>query len=170
MELSLGGAAGLGMDKKKMMVVGGLLAVLMVVIVLRFLGPGADTSESADAAAHAGLLDSKPEYLDAIARIARLRSEKVYDEENLRNPLDPLVKERSARPSEPKKEQEVQVSTDLPRMALHGIIWDPDSPIAIIDGLDLSVGDTIKGARVVEIRFDSVVLTYRSRQHVLTVD
>jgi hypothetical protein len=55
-------------------------------------------------------------------------------------------------------------------MWLSGIIWDPQNPVVMIDGLDLHVGDRIKGARVVEIRSDSVVLSYASKQYVLTVD
>ena len=171
MAISLSAALGSGADKKKMMIFGGLFAVLVVVILIKFFSPGFGLSESAGAAtAHTGLLDSRPEYLEAIARIARLRSEKTYDSDDLRSPLDPLVKERSEIPREPRREQEPQVSNDFPKMTLHGIIWDPSNPIAIIDGLDLMVGDTIKGARVVEIRFDSVVLSYRSRRHVLTVE
>ena len=60
--------------------------------------------------------------------------------------------------------------TTLPNMWLSGIIWDPENPIVMIDGLDLRVGDKIKGAKVVEIRMDSVVLSYASKQFVLTVD
>ncbi|MCK4408940.1 MAG: hypothetical protein KAW67_02575, partial [Candidatus Eisenbacteria sp.] len=60
--------------------------------------------------------------------------------------------------------------TTLPNMWLSGIIWDAQSPIAMIDGLDLRVGDQIRGARIVEIRIDSVVLLFASKEYVLTVD
>ncbi|MEA3409617.1 MAG: general secretion pathway protein GspB, partial [Candidatus Eisenbacteria bacterium] len=62
------------------------------------------------------------------------------------------------------------VATTLPKMWLSGIIWDPQNPVVMIDGLDLHVGDKIKGARVVEIRIDSVVLSFASKQYVLTVE
>jgi hypothetical protein len=172
MNLALAGTASLTADKKKMAMMGGLLLVLLVVLVMRFVLPGGDATDSAGAGQHhdRGLLDSQPSYLETIARIARLQSEKSYQAGDSRDPMQPLVKERKATPSEPRQTEEAPVSNELPRMSLHGVIWDSDSPIAIIDGLDLRVGDTIKGARVVEIGYDSVVLTYKSRRHVLTVE
>ena len=174
MAFALSGTAALGGDKKKLGIMAGLVGVLLVVIVVRLVLPGGETSESASAGGSAGgnesLLDAQPGYLDAIARIARLQSEKSYDAGASRDPMEPLIKERTARAPESRTTTEVPVSTELPRMSLHGIIWDEESPIAIIDGLDLRVGDTIKGARVVEIGYDHVVLTYRSRRHVLAVD
>jgi len=172
MEATLNAIMGPKADKKKLGIMAGLVVALFVVIAIRILAPGSDMTDSADANVRggSGLLDSRPEYMSSIARIARLRSTKTYTVGEMRDPLTPLVEERSAPPPEPRGEREAPVSTELPWMALHGIIWDPDNPIAIIDGLDLRVGDTIKGARVVEIGYDSVVLTYRSRRHVLTVE
>ena len=72
--------------------------------------------------------------------------------------------------AQPQVEAPTRVVTRLPSMWLSGIIWDPQNPVVMIDGLDLHVGDRIKGARVVEIRSDSVVLSYASKQYVLTVD
>ena len=60
--------------------------------------------------------------------------------------------------------------TTLPNMRLSGIFWDEQSPIAMIDGLGFRVGDRVKGARIVEIRIDSVVLSFASKEYVLTVD
>lgn len=175
MGLALGGTAALGNDKKKLGIMAGLVGVLLVVLVIRFVLPGGEASDSAragDGVSHGGksLLDTQPGYLDAIARVARLRSEKSYDAEESRDPMEPLIKERTPRVPQANTTQEIAASTELPRMSLHGIIWDEESPIVIIDGLDLRVGDTIKGARVAEIGYNQVVLTYRSRRHVLTVD
>lgn len=172
----LDGAKSLGADKKKLGLIAGLVGVLLVVLVMRFVFPsGVDTADSARASNGYGrgrpsLLDSQPEYLETIAKIARLQSEKSYEVGDSRDPMEPLIKERTSRPPEPQRTVDVPASNDLPRMSLHGVIWDSDNPIAIIDGLDLRVGDTIKGACVVEIGYDQVVLTYRSRRHVLTVD
>lgn len=170
----LAGTATLGENKKKLGMVAGLMVVLLVVLVVRFVMPSGASTDSAGA--HGGfgrgrpsLLDSQPAYLETIARIARLQSEKTYDAGDMRDPMQPLIRERNAPPAESRTEN-VPLSTELPMMSLHGVIWDPENPIAIIDGLDLRVGDTIKGARIVEIGFDQVVLTYRSRRHVLTVE
>lgn len=171
----LAGAASLGENKKKLGMVAGLMVVLLVVLVVRFAMPGGVSTDSAGAhggfgRGRASLLDSQPAYLETIARIARLQSEKTYDAGDMRDPMQPLIRERNAPPAEPRGTEDVPISTELPMMSLHGVIWDPENPIAIIDGLDLRVGDTIKGARIVEIGFDQVVLTYRSRRHVLTVE
>jgi hypothetical protein len=55
-------------------------------------------------------------------------------------------------------------------MTLSGIVWDPESALAMIDGVALHVGDTIKGARIVEIGIDRVALLYKAKRFVLTVD
>jgi len=171
----LAGGTSVTQDKKKIGMVAGLMVVLLVVLVMRFLLPGDSATDSAGAGGGIGtcrpsLLDAHPTYLETIARIARMQSEKSYNAGETRDPMQPLIKERTTQRAEPRVTDEAPLSTELPRMSLHGVIWDPENPIAIIDGLDLRVGDTIKGARIVEIGFDQVVLTYRSRRHVLTVE
>jgi hypothetical protein len=56
-------------------------------------------------------------------------------------------------------------------MVLSGIIWDAENPIAMINGLDCQVGSFVEDkVKVVEIHIDSVVLTYKGRRIVLTVE
>lgn len=43
-------------------------------------------------------------------------------------------------------------------LGLSGVIWDSTNPRAIIDNTIVGVGDSVSGARVVEIRKSSVVL------------
>ncbi len=84
----------------------------------------------------------------------------------------PLAGARAGRDDEDDDQQQPEQAAPvaLPSMSLYGIVWDPANPVALIDGNDVHVGETVKGARVVAITVDSVVLAYRSRQFVLTVE
>ncbi len=164
-------------DKKKLAMLAGLGFALIVVVVLRFglLENLTLTSASASEGSRAvSLLDADPEHLATVASIARARAQREYTGEEYRDPMEPLVSRASHRstPSEteqPEREDTV-AETGPPRMTLYGIIWDPETPIAMIDGMDLRVGDRIKGARITRIEIDRVVLSYRSREYTLTVD
>lgn len=45
-----------------------------------------------------------------------------------------------------------------PSVGLSGILWDAQSPLAIIGGEPVGVGEIIEGWRIVEIRPDRVIL------------
>lgn len=119
-----------------------------------------------------GVLDADYAHLVMVGKIvgANGQGEYVLETGDVRDPM--LAPDGVLRTTTQKKTEDVprKVVTTLPRMWLSGIIWDPQNPVAMIDGLDLRVGDRIKGARVVEIRMDSVVLSFASKQYVLTVD
>jgi hypothetical protein len=162
-------------DKKKLAMLAGLGVVLIVVVVMR-LGLLENLSLTSASAADGGgarsLLDADPDHLATVARIARARAPREYTGTEYRDPMESLV-DRNSRRSRPASETEAkpqQTEARLPLMSLYGIIWDPESPIAMIDGMDLRVGDRIKGARIVRIEIDRVVLSYRSREYTLTVD
>jgi hypothetical protein len=167
-------------DRKKLIVVAGLGVVLVVVVVIRLLP---DSSGTADAAAASPLpvvlapsatseLDADPKHLETVARIAKARSSESYAADDVRDPMVPLVRGRgsSGDAADGGGQEEAPAPASLPSMSLYGIVWDPANPIALIDGNDVHVGDTVKGARVVSIEVDRVVLSYRSRQFVLTVE
>ena len=154
--------------RKKQIAVGLLFLVLVAVVVVKVL-PG-DTTNAAAAAPGPGgssLLDKDPGLLASVASIAKTGVRVVYHGIDLRDPMEPLI-EVTARSESPAPQAPAPIT--LPFMTLYGVIWDPDNPIAMIDGLDLRVGDKIKGARIVAIDFDSVSLTYRSKSYELTVD
>ena len=118
-----------------------------------------------------GLLDSDYKHLVTVGKITRAGRADEYVADELRDPMTPPKGAlKSKRPAVDDSKAKAPAPTTLPNMWLSGIIWDPENPIVMIDGLDLRVGDRIKGARVVEIRIDSVVLSYASKQYVLTVD
>ena len=44
-------------------------------------------------------------------------------------------------------------------LALSGILWDASRPLAIINGMTLTVGDEVEGFQVLDIQADHVTLT-----------
>jgi hypothetical protein len=158
---------------KKRLVLVIAAAVLVMVLGLKFLAPGGGGGGSAEAAGAtggveaAGVLDSRPQYLITIARIARACRPTEYEHADLRDPTVPLVAEPTRRSSTPSAPREVEIV--LPEMSFEGIVWDDANPVALIDGNAYRRGDEVKGARVVEVGRESVTLSYRSRQFVLTV-
>ena len=139
-------------------------------------GPGGiDELSAADGSVNwggpVGVLDSDYKHLVTVGKITRASRSHEYVAENPRDPMRAPGGALSSRGSEAgKSKAKAPEPATLPNMWLSGIIWDPENPIVMIDGLDLRVGDRIKGARVVEIRIDSVVLSYGSKEYVLTVD
>ncbi len=118
-----------------------------------------------------GLLDSDYQHLVTVGKIDRASRPNEYVAGDVRDPMvAPPGALKSAPPVQTGDAVKAPAPTTLPNMWLSGIIWDEENPIVMIDGLDLRVGDRIKGARVVEIRIDSVVLSYASKEYVLTVD
>jgi hypothetical protein len=117
-----------------------------------------------------GLLDPDYRHLATVGKLSAALNQNDYESEGVRDPMvapsGALVVSRPATDGEKK----APAPTTLPNMWLSGIIWDPENPIAMIDGIDLRVGDTHKKARVVEIRIDSVVLSFASKRYVLTVE
>lgn len=174
-------AAAKATDKKRILIAAGLGAVLLVVVAVRLFSGGDGADNTASASPFPGILEPKPEsaldadpdHLEAVAKVAKARSGEAYSGGEFRDPMVPLVGARSTRnggadDGDVQPEQAAPIT--LPPMSLYGIVWDPTNPVALIDGEDVHVGETVKGARVVSISVDSVVLAYRSRQFVLTVN
>jgi hypothetical protein len=168
--------AALAGDKKQRTILIGLSAVLLIALAIRFMGPGAATDDSSAGGpagflgARASVLDSDPSHLRTVAKIATARARTIYAGFHLRDPMAPLVTERRSTSSNTGQGRGEPAPITLPAMTLSGIVWDPESALAMIDGIALHVGDTIKGARIVEIGIDRVALLYKSKRFVLTVD
>jgi hypothetical protein len=171
-----------GAQKKKLLILAGASVALLVVLLIRFVLPvGGGSGSSASASVKGGgrpvgVLDSDPKHLSTVAKIARARTQTAYTVGDLRDPMVPLLSGGSAHATGSDEGASgdaapvYSTEASLPPMSLYGIIWDPENPIVMIDGMDLCVGDRIKGARIVEIGFDRVVLSYRSKDYVLTVE
>ena len=162
-------------DKKKQTILIGLTAVLLVSVVLTLLRPGAATDSSKAGgglgflSGSASVLDSDPSHLRTVAKIARTQARTIYAGWDHRDPMEALVAESSAGPRSTGPRRSAPAPITLPSMTLSGVVWDPDSALVMIDGMALRVGDTIKGAKIVEIGIDRVALTYKSKRFVLTV-
>ncbi len=148
--------------------------IAMTAAVITFMSGSAGVDELAAAdnvnwSGPVGVLDADYAHLVMVGKISGANEQDEYDAGDVR---DPMVAPAGALKSrtQPKTEGAPKAVTTLPSMWLSGIIWDPQNPVVMIDGLDLHVGDRIKGARVVEIRMDSVVLSFASKEYVLTVD
>jgi len=116
-----------------------------------------------------GVLDADYAHLVMVGKISGANEQDEYASGDVRDPMVAPAGALKTR-TQPKTEGAPKAVTTLPSMWLSGIIWDPQNPVVMIDGLDLHVGDRIKGARVVEIRMDSVVLSFASKEYTLTVD
>ncbi len=118
-----------------------------------------------------GLLDADYAHLVMVGKISGADGQDEYAA-GAGEVRDPMVAPAGVlkTSTQPQTEAPARAVARLPSMSLSGIIWDPQNPVVMIDGVDLHVGDRIKGARVVEIRADSVVLSFGSKQYILTVD
>ncbi len=90
--------------------------------------------------------------ISIVAAQAEKEQELTYDSLGFRDPMMPLVTTSGLiRDFEP-------VST-RPDLYLKGIIYDQsDNYLAIIDGEIVKVGDVVRGARILEIRKDGVII------------
>lgn len=163
-------------DKKRLLILAALSLGLVIIVAIRFLSPAGGTASAEERNVDTslpkvavGLLTADPDHLVRVARLARALSRTYYTGGDARDPMSPLVREARAPRTESATPGAGEEVIELPLMSLYGIIWDPKTPIAMIDGMDLRVGDRIKGARIIEIGIDRVVLSYRSKRFVLTV-
>ena len=148
--------------------------IAMTAAVITFMSGGAvdelAASDNVNWNGPVGVLDADYAHLVMVGKISGANEQDEYSSEDVRDPMVAPAGALKTRTQTKTEDTPKKVVTTLPRMWLSGIIWDPQNPVAMIDGLDLRVGDRIKGARVVEIRMDSVVLSFASKEYVLTVD
>lgn len=172
---SMTGSVGRFRDKAKLVLATMSAVTATTMAVITFLsGGGVDELAASDAiewSGPVGLLDTDYAHLVTVGKIKESRLQDGYAASEAR---DPMVAPSGALKSKASTANEGRTKAPaparLPNMWLSGIIWDSETPIAIIDGLDLRVGDRHKGAKIVEIRMDSVVLSFASKRHVLTVE
>ena len=118
-----------------------------------------------------GLLDADYQHLAIVGKIGKASRADEYAVGDVRDPMvAPTGALKIKTSPTPEGPAPAPAPVTLPNMWFSGIIWDEQNPIVMIDGLDYRVGDRVKGARIVEIRVDSVVLSFASKEYVLTVD
>lgn len=76
----------------------------------------------------------------------------------LRAPVAPPVEEVLERPG---------VEVELPPLKVEGMVWGSERPQAIIDGEVFDIGDTVNGAKILDISKDGVILLYKNRSFVI---
>lgn len=157
-------------DRKKLIVL--LVGVLILAVVLTpLLKPSVDfkkmlpfgKSKQAESIVPSGL-DEKTDYLPLLASARRARNSFIYRDAGRRDPMVPLVV------SAPGAKRKKRTYRPLPRLFLEGIVWSQRVPVAVINGTILEVHDSIRGAKVLQIRHDRVTLLYRSREFVLMLE
>ena len=93
---------------------------------------------------------------------APVRSEKVeYKAEDLDDPFG------EQEVTEPVKEEKVALAPPPP-LTIQGLVWGGRFPQAIMNNKVLRVGDTIEGARIVDINKEGVVLYFDGQQYNIT--
>lgn len=94
-----------------------------------------------------------------------LRPHVEYDAQNLRDPFTNLVTSIEKTPgSEEARGEEESKEFNLPALAVRGIIWGGKFPQAIINDKVVKVGDTIEGARVIDITKEGITCLFQGRQ------
>jgi hypothetical protein len=162
-------------DKAKLILatMSAITATTMAVVTF-MSGGGVDDLSAADGIkwdGPVGLLDSDYAHLTTVGQIGRARRQDEYTATEIRDPMVALIDVTSGgNGGSNDDEDKAPPPPTFPNMWFSGTIMDAETPIAIIDGRDLRVGDLIKGARVLEIRMDSVVLSFASKEYTLTID
>lgn len=59
-------------------------------------------------------------------------------------------------------------AADLGELTCSGILWDPQQPLALINGRTLGIGEEVEGYRVLEITRDTVTLSDGAQTVTLT--
>lgn len=89
----------------------------------------------------------------------------LYDSKGKKDPFAPYT----GRVEEAKDVEVAGKLSELKALEVQGIIWDAVSPYAIIEDEIFQKGQEFRGARVVEIEPQKVILEYRGERVVLQV-
>ena len=124
-------------------VIGGIIALLIVYLTPLFLKK---------AGKKIGVIFSRKAIRTLLPAKTAKEVQAVIPGDIKRDPFLPSYMRLEARPSG------VVSSQDL-GFSLSGIVWDPQKPMAIIDGEIRYVGEVINGKKISEIRKDRVIFT-----------
>ena len=93
-----------------------------------------------------------------------LESAVVYDAEGLKDPFKPPeIKKEAQLPAKVSKQQEPKIVTP-PSLIIQGIVWGGSLPQAIINQKIVKIGDTLEGARIIDIKKDGVTIAFQDQQ------
>lgn len=80
-------------------------------------------------------------------------------------PVEPTPEQKPAPPSEAR-----EADIPLPALKLSGIVYDENSPYAIVNGAILREGEVIDGAKLVEIKKERVKFEFNGREFEIKPD
>jgi len=86
----------------------------------------------------------------------------VYDAEGLKDPFMPTDIKKAAQL--PEKEPEEPKIITPPSLIIQGIVWGGSLPQAIINQKIVKIGDTLEGARIIDINKDVVTIAFQDQQ------
>lgn len=89
-----------------------------------------------------------------------------YKAEGLRDPFQAYLGEKKEVEKTGMVRSEAEVSP--PSLTIQGIIWGAKFPQAIINNKVVKAGDTIEGARILDINKDGIKVFYENRQYDLS--
>lgn len=99
----------------------------------------------------------------ALDESVKVREQFSYDPKGRRDPFSPLVQDGRILGV-----RGVAIETSKP--TLHGILWDPGgNSIALINDVEVKVGEEVAGFTVEEIRRDAVVLSHGDQRMTLEI-
>jgi competence CoiA-like predicted nuclease len=84
-----------------------------------------------------------------------------YTSQNLRDPFkNPFEKEKEL-------EQSFSTELDLSRFQIQGMVWNSDTPQAIINNTVVNIGDVIEDVEIVAIHKEGIYVFYEGREYIL---
>lgn len=140
-----------------------LLPVFALGLILRFIGRIKQRPSASPVAV--SRVEEKEEYIKKEAKVLeKLKPELEKVEYKAGDFLDPLKNRlsiyiASIAPKVKKKKKPIAIKP--PQFNITGLIWNTDRPQAIIDGNVLSVGDEIKGAKLLSVNKDGINVEYK---------
>ena len=89
----------------------------------------------------------------------------VYDADGLKDPFaPPKIEEKKVLPPETALEPKIIEIVRPPSLIIQGLVWGGSLPQAIINQTIVKVGDTLEGARIIDIKKDGVTITFKDQQ------
>lgn len=98
--------------------------------------------------------------------IIQLRPGAEYISAGARDPFEPYLKKEDVNPAQPQEEKKEEV-VNPPALAVQGVMWGSDTPLAIVNNRVVKKDDVIDGARVVDINKDGVTVFFVNRQYIV---
>ncbi len=139
-----------------------LLPVFVVALVFRFIGRIRQKPPASPVAV--SRVEEKEEYIKKEAKVLeKLKSKPKKVKYKAGDFLDPLRNRLSIYIASiaPELEKKKAKAVKLPQFNITGLIWNSDRPQVIVDGNVLSVGDEIKGAKLLSVNKDGIKIEYK---------